>query len=287
MHTIEMHEIRSELNIHCITWGSPTLPEAPMVLVHGLASNARLWDGVARHLVELGHYVVAIDQRGHGASTKVDAGFDMSTVAEDLELLIAKLPIERPVVAGQSWGANVVIELAARSPQLIRGVCAVDGGTIQLQKHFPKWEDCAEQLRPPDLLGMQAKRLEAFIRSAHTDWPESGIQGSLANMEVLSDGTIRPWLSLDRHMMVLRGLWEHNPEALYPAITAPVLFMPAIGRSDATWAIDKKAAVAHAVSTIPKTDVVWFEPADHDLHAQFPNRVATELHTRTQNGFFL
>ena len=286
MHNIEMHEIRAGLHIHCVTWGTPELPNAPMVLVHGLASNARLWDGVAAHLVELGHYVVAIDQRGHGHSSKPDDGFDMSTVAHDLELLIAKLGVHRPVVAGQSWGANVVIELASRSPELVRGVCAVDGGTIQLQKHFPEWDHCAEQLRPPNLLGMPAKRLEAFIRSAHTDWPESGILGSLANMEVLADGTIRPWLSLDRHMKVLRGLWEHTPEALYPTIAAPVLFMPAGGREEGGWATDKKAAVEHAVNTIPKSDVVWFTPADHDLHAQFPARVANELHAATINGFF-
>ncbi|HEY5472951.1 MAG TPA: alpha/beta fold hydrolase, partial [Candidatus Limnocylindrales bacterium] len=39
---------------------------APFLLVHGLASNARLWDGVARRLTEAGHRSVAVDLRGHG-----------------------------------------------------------------------------------------------------------------------------------------------------------------------------------------------------------------------------
>jgi pimeloyl-ACP methyl ester carboxylesterase len=30
-------------------------PQRPFLLVHGLASNARLWDGVARRLVDAGH----------------------------------------------------------------------------------------------------------------------------------------------------------------------------------------------------------------------------------------
>ena len=38
----------------------------PFVLVHGLASNARTWDGVAAELTASGHPVVSIDQRGHG-----------------------------------------------------------------------------------------------------------------------------------------------------------------------------------------------------------------------------
>jgi pimeloyl-ACP methyl ester carboxylesterase len=259
----QMHEIRSGLHLHCIAWGEPTLPEAPMLLVHGLASNARLWDGVAEHLVDLGHYVVAIDQRGHGQSSKPDDGFDMSTVAHDLELLIAQLELQRPVVAGQSWGANVVIELAARAPHLVRGVCAVDGGTIQLQKHFPEWDACAQQLRPPNLLGTPAKRLEGAIRAHHSDWPEVGIQGSMANMEV------------------------HNPEEKFPHISVPVLFMPAVGKGEAAWAVDKKEAVARALELLPKGAANWYEPADHDLHAQFPQRVAQELHDATLNGFFI
>ena len=285
-----MVSVRGDLDLHCVFWGGHTPTEAtPFVLVHGLASNARLWDGVARHLAELGHAVVAIDQRGHGRSTKPDSGFDMATVAHDLEVLIAALGFERPVVAGQSWGANVVVELAHRSPASVRGVVAVDGGTIHLRRHFPDWNDCAAQLAPPNLLGMAASRLESAMRSAHPDWPEEGIAGSLANMEVLADGTIRPWLSRERHMKILRGLWEHEPESLFPDIEVPVLFMPAVADDDRHsrgWAADKREAVERAVRLLRRGGASWYHGADHDLHAQHPLRVAQELHAETQGGLF-
>ncbi len=285
-----MVSVRGDLDLHCVFWGGHTPTEAtPFVLVHGLASNARLWDGVARHLAGLGHAVVAIDQRGHGRSNKPDSGFDMATVAHDLELLIAALGFERPVVAGQSWGANVVVELAHRSPASVRGVVAVDGGTIHLRRHFPDWNDCAAQLAPPNLLGMAAGRLESAMRSAHPDWPEEGIAGSLANMEVLADGTIRPWLSRERHMKILRGLWEHEPESLFPDIEVPVLFMPAVADDDRHsrgWAADKREAVERAVRLLRRGGVSWYHGADHDLHAQHPLRVAQELHAETQGGLF-
>ena len=43
-------------------------PGRPFLLVHGLSSNSRVWDGVARRLAAAGHEVVAVDQRGHGRS---------------------------------------------------------------------------------------------------------------------------------------------------------------------------------------------------------------------------
>src|SRR5688500_20348076 len=43
----------------------------PVLLVHCLSSNARLWDGVAARLAEAGHPVVAVDLRGHGSSEDV------------------------------------------------------------------------------------------------------------------------------------------------------------------------------------------------------------------------
>jgi len=286
----EFHRIRDEIDLHCVTWGDHgRLTHRPIVLVHGLASNARLWDGVAIRLVELGHPVIAVDQRGHGNSAKPDHGFDMATVAEDLRLLIETVGFKEPVVVGQSWGANVVIELAHRSPDSVRGVVAVDGGTIHLRRHFPEWEQCAEQLAPPNLIGMKAARLEAFIRAAHPEWPEEGINGTLANMEILDDGTIRPWLSRDRHMKILRGLWEHHPEELFPSIDVPVLFMPAVSSDDTKhqgWAADKREAVERAVAALTRAKVSWYHDADHDLHAQYPHRVAQELHDEIKSGLF-
>ena len=289
MQRSEFHGIREGLDIYCVVWEPARTTGPDFLLVHGLASNARLWDGVARKLASLGHRVVAVDQRGHGRSAKPDHGFDMQTVAHDLVLLINASGLETPVVVGQSWGANVVIELAHSSPDSTRGAVAVDGGTIHLQRHFPDWDSCAQQLAPPNLLGMPASRLEGFIRSAHPEWPEEGILGTLANMEVLDDGTIRPWLSRDNHMKVLRGLWEHEPESLFPHIRVPVMFMPAVSSNTAAnkgWAADKREAIERAIDRIPRAKVSWYHDADHDLHAQFPDRVAQELHDEAQSGLF-
>ena len=262
----------------------------PVLLVHGLASNCRLWDGAARHLAGLGHDVIALDLRGHGRSDKPDHGYSVPEVARDVVDIIEILsrdnpPWRRPLVIGQSWGGNIVIEVAARHADAVRGVVAVDGGTIELSRAFPDWEECRRALAPPRLAGMESARLRAFVRGAHRDWSDEAIEGTMANMEHFDDGTIAPWLTFDRHITVLRGLWEHSPTSLFPSIEVPVMFTPA-SRTDDEMTRAKRAAHEHALGTIPRCRVEWFEPADHDLHAQFPGRFADVVHGAVVGGFF-
>ena len=178
------------------TAGTSPSDAPPFVLVHGLASNARLWDGVATALVAAGHSVFAVDLRGHGRSSKPAGPYDVPTVADDLATMIERLGIGRPVVAGQSWGGNVVMELAARRRELVRGIVCVDGGWLEPSRDFADWAACRAALSPPRLAGRRLAEIEGYMRSAHPDWPETGIRGVLANFELRPDGTVAPWLIL-------------------------------------------------------------------------------------------
>lgn len=258
---------------------APTAGEAPapFLLVHGLASNARTWEGVAERLADLGHAVVAIDQRGHGLSDKPDDGYDYATVTADLASAIGALGLDRPVVAGQSWGGDVVLELAARYPDVVRGVACVDGGLIELARAFPDWEACAEALAPPRLDGMPAVELQARIRAGHPDWSDSAIAGTMANFVIRPDGTVSPRLTRERHMRILRAMWGHSPWEALAAARAPVLLVPA-DTGDAAWTAGKRAATERAVASRPGVAVRWFAPADHDIHQQHPGELADVLH---------
>lgn len=256
------------LELHVRRWAGGG--RRPVLLVHGLASNARLWDGVAVALAADGHPVAAVDLRGHGRSDAPDDGYDVSTVAGDLAGLLGALGWERPVVAGQSWGGNVVIELAARRPDAVGAVAGIDGGTIDLQRRFPRWEDCAEALAPPPLAGTPLVDVERRLRRMHPDWPETGIQGQLACFRVHEDGTVSPWLARERHLLVLRGLWEHRPADAYPRLEAPVLLVGAVGDDGDD---GPPFGLADAAAALPRARIVPMR-GDHDLHAQHPVAVA-------------
>ncbi len=256
----------------------------PFVLVHGLASNARLWDGVATALVGAGHRVFAVDLRGHGRSSKPAGPYDIPTVAVDLGTVIERLGIERPVVAGQSWGGNVVLDLAARRPELVRGIVCVDGGWLQPGRDFADWDACRAALSPPRLAGRRLDEIEGYLRSGHPDWPETGIRGVLANFELRPDGTVAPWLSFDHHVKVLHGLWEHRPSELYAGLAVPVLLVPADG-GESDRLRRKRRDVDTAATVIPNARVRWFT-GDHDIHAQHPAELAGVMHDMTVDGFF-
>jgi pimeloyl-ACP methyl ester carboxylesterase len=280
-----MLAIPSGVELHLVHWEpaepDPVLP--PVLLAHGLASNARLWDGVAQRLTALGHRVVALDQRGHGRSSKPDDGYDVATVADDLAHVVAALDWDGPVVAGQSWGGNVVVELAHRHRALARAIVAVDGGFIDLRRHLPRWEDALRLLSPPRLAGAPFEEVERMVRRVAADWPDHG-EGTLANFERRDDGTIAPWLTFERHLEVLRGLWEHDPSDRFASIEAPVLFIVAEER--ASWTASKRAGVELALARLARGSAAFFADAHHDVHAQHPEAVGTLIHDAATGAAF-
>ena len=260
----------------------------PIVLVHGLASNCMTWEATACALHAAGHAVVSVDQRGHGRSSKPGSGYGFDEMTADLLELIQQLGLHRPIVAGQSWGGNVVLDFAARHPAAVGGVVLVDGGFIDLQaKPGATWESISVQLTPPALAGMPRAAMQARMQQAHANWSAAGVQHQLANFETLADGTIRPWLTLERHMLILRALWEQRVCQLYPQVMAPVLLLAATSAAeDAQWLVQKRAEVAAASALLPSCQVHWFADTDHDIHVQRPQETAALVLQAFTAGFF-
>jgi pimeloyl-ACP methyl ester carboxylesterase len=245
----------------------------PYLLVHGLASNARLWDAAAMHLADAGHQVIAVDQRGHGRSDAPPGGYDTDTAAADLAALCETLGLtgERaPIVAGQSWGGNVVLVLAAKH-RAAAAIALVDGGWLRLRGKFATFDECWERLAPPDFSGISMADLSARVLRHHLNWPPESRTSALGNFVETSDGGVRSRLSRAHHQSILRSMWQGDPRELYPLVDVPVLLMPAAGPDDAD------PEVGLALEAIPRVDVRWYAGADHDLHAQQPARVAADL----------
>lgn len=267
-------DVGGEVSLEVDVWEGGD--KEPFLLVHGLASNRRTWEGVAVRLHELGHRVASVDLRGHGRSDAPDEGYDFETMGADLVRVLDAVGFTTAVVAGQSTGGNIVVDLAARARDRVAGVAGVDGGALELSRQWPDWEDCKVALSPPPLVGTPAATIEGYLRGGHPTWSDWGIEVTMANFEHRPDGTIRPWLTLDHHLRILRALWEHHPSAVIPELDAPVLLVMADTGDD--WAKHKRALADELADSSPNVRVEWFSPGDHDLHIQYPIELADLLH---------
>lgn len=280
-------EVADGVVLHAIEWrpaAAAGTGRPDLLLVHGLASNAQLWTGLAELLAIRGHRVVAVDQRGHGLSAKVDDGYDFGTLTNDLVAVLDALRLDRPIAFGQSWGGNVVVELAARRPDRVRGLVCIDGGQIELAEAFDDRESMLAALRPPPLAGMRLADLEAGMGQRLASWPATGVQGQLANFVRRPDGTVRPHLTLERHLAILEHLWEHRPSSRFPELDLPALLLPVRG-TPAGGGVTKRSAIEAAERLLPRSRTHWFD-GSHDIHAEDPAAVLAVLVAAEDEHFF-
>jgi pimeloyl-ACP methyl ester carboxylesterase len=113
---------------------------APIVLVHGFASTKDVnwvYPTWVSELKKNGRRVIALDNRGHGASAKLyDPGeYEIATMAGDVTALMDHLNIERADIMGYSLGSRMAAVLARSQPQRLRtaifggiGIGLIEGG---------------------------------------------------------------------------------------------------------------------------------------------------------------
>jgi len=127
----------------------------PIVLVHGFASTKDVnWvqPGWVTALMHTGRRVIAFDNRGHGASTKLydPSSYHSATMAEDVRALLDHLNIERADVMGYSMGARITAFFAIRHPARLRSAIFGELG-IRLVEGVGLPESIAVALEAPSL----------------------------------------------------------------------------------------------------------------------------------------
>ena len=266
------------IGLHARDWGGGG---QAVLLLHGLASNARIWDGVASRLAGAGLRVAALDLRGHGGSDQPDHRYDFPSVARDLAAALAGLGLERPVLVGHSWGANVALQFAAERPGALAGLALVDGALTGVAEWAgPTREDARRRLAPPrfavplaDWLA-RAGRFDPGGPGGRT-WVRDYLR---AGVEVDDRGVARSRFRFDNHMQVVDALYDQRPPALYPLVDCPVLLCPAGDPADSGGQAEaKRGAVGRALGLLPSAEVTWFEDTMHDIPLQRPAELAAEL----------
>jgi pimeloyl-ACP methyl ester carboxylesterase len=98
--------------------------ERPLVLIHGLLMNRRMFDRLGPAMAERGNRVIAVDLLGHGRSDRPAdmSQYSMTFFARQVEALLDHLGLKNAVIGGTSLGANVTLELAYLEPKRVKGM---------------------------------------------------------------------------------------------------------------------------------------------------------------------
>jgi pimeloyl-ACP methyl ester carboxylesterase len=148
----------------------------PIVLVHGFASTKEVnWvlPGWVATLNDAGRRVIALDNRGHGGSTKLydPAEYHSARMAADVAALIDHLGLARPDVMGYSMGARITAFLALKHPDKTRAI-VLGGLGVRLVDGVGLPESIAEALEAPSLDAVaspQGRLFRAFAEQTKSD----------------------------------------------------------------------------------------------------------------------
>lgn len=273
--------VADSVSLHVRHWpgeGSRTGTRA-FLLLHGLLSNARMWDEVAGRLATQGHPVYAVNQRGHGQSDTPDEGYENATAVSDLAAVTAALGLNGALVAGHSWAAQLALRLAVEYPALVGGLALVDGGWYEFDGPTMDafFQRSVGVVRRAQQGTTTIAEMREYLRFMHPRWSPTAIEARLADYRVGPDGLLTPRLSEAQVMSIVASLRRESPGQWLPKVTVPVMLLPVLPTSMPRWAQNVRRWVDCAEAVLPQATVRWYPDADHDLHAAEPHQVARDL----------
>jgi pimeloyl-ACP methyl ester carboxylesterase len=140
---------------------------APVLLVHGLASDAAALAPVAEAIAAAGARAIAYDRRGYGQSGAPEPyeGTSVEEQAEDAAVLLSRLDAAPAVIAGDGFGALIALDLMKRHAGVVRGAVLSDPALFALVPEAT------------EMLSAQRAEIEEAVRSGG---PGAGVEAWVA-----------------------------------------------------------------------------------------------------------
>jgi len=249
----------------------------PLVLIHGLAGQTRVYTHSLLDRLKAEHRVIIIDRPGCGYSTRPrGASAAISAQARTIARFIETLGVERPLVVGHSLGGAIALSLALNHPELVSGLALIAPLTH------------AQDEVPPLFRGLAIK--SALLRGL-VGWT-SAIPISIRNRKIVLETAFGPepvvldyatrgggllnlrphsFINASRDLMAAKGEELAAMEARYQHLTVPVGVL--FGTADRI--LD---AVKHGTAMATKViglDLELIEDAGHMIVITAPDRSAS------------
>jgi pimeloyl-ACP methyl ester carboxylesterase len=221
--------------------------DPPIVLVHGMACDHTHLLAQLEHLAPR-HRVVAVDQRGHGASDVPEGEYTTEVLAEDLRVLLERLGVERPVLVGHSLGGGVVLHLAVEHPELVRAVVLLDSGVRRTTARREELQPFYDSLGGAD----HAERVREFVRERLFEETD-GEEVFEAVASVMSQVPARVFLSMGAGV-VSYDSWQVALRCRVPALlilgARPFVDLGALGELPPVWQYGWAVGAGHFLQMV-------------------------------------
>lgn len=148
----------------------------PVLLIHGFASNHFVnWvsPGWVKTLRDAGYRVIALDNRGHGRSSKSHDTRDYTPgkMAEDAAALLDHLGVEKAHIMGYSMGSRLAAVLALAHPDQVATVI-IGGLGVGMVEGVGAWDTIADALlaeNPETISDERGRMFRAFADQTKSD----------------------------------------------------------------------------------------------------------------------
>lgn len=110
----------------------------PLLMLHGYSLSSSHWKPYVADF-EKDYEIYLIDLTGHGKSEMFKEDLSISSVAEDLNVLIEYIGIKSLKAIGFSFGGDVLFQLALLEPQLIQSMITIGAVGTWSVNDFPQY----------------------------------------------------------------------------------------------------------------------------------------------------
>lgn len=241
-----------------------------MLFFHGITSNSAVFAPLmARFSARF--TTVAVDQRGHGLSDKPDSGYEANDYADDIASLIRTLARGPAILVGHSLGARNSVTAAARNPELVRSVIAIDFTPYIETEALDALES---RVNAGDRIFRDVEAVQAYLAGRYPNIPADAIRVRAESGYQQVEGGLRPLASPSAMAQTAKGLRADLTQA-YRDVARPVLIV----RGEESRLVSA-AALAKTSRLRPDLPVVVVPGADH-----YVNEVCPEITLKAITNF--
>ncbi|MCZ4351974.1 alpha/beta hydrolase [Roseovarius aestuarii] len=238
-----------------------------MLFFHGITANSATLMPLASMFSDR-FTTIAVDQRGHGRSDKPDSGYEADDFAADIASLIRTLDRGPAILVGHSLGSRNSVVCAAKYPELVHSVVAIDFTPYIETEVFDALE---ARVNAGAQTFEDLAAVEAYLAARYPNIPAPAIKIRAESGYEAVEGGLRPFASPSAMSQTANGLRADLTQA-YRDLRKPVLLVRG-GDSKLVSA----QALAKTSALRPDLPVVVVPGADHYVNEVAPDITAQAI----------